>query len=155
MYNTVAIYWDFENIHATLSDRRFHPGYYQKSAFTVQEPVVDVSVVMDYVANLGAVAINRAYGNWQWFSRYRDALNQYGLDLVQLFPRGMKNGADIRLALDVLEDVQSFAHIRHVVIVSSDSDFVGLAQKVKQTGRRIVGIGVREAANSYWVQCCN
>lgn len=155
MHSAVAVYWDFENIHATLCDQRHQRGHYQKTAFTVQEPLVDIAAIMGHAASLGGVAINKAYGNWQWFSRYRDALNLHGLDLIQLFPRGMKNGADIRLALDVLEDLQRFAHIGHVVIVSSDSDFVSLAQKVRQGGRRVTGIGLREVANPFWVQCCD
>ncbi len=151
----VAIYWDFENIHATICDQVHYADFYQKNRFTVQEPVVDVSMMMDYVSSIGAVTINKAYGNWQWFSRYRDALNENSLDLIQLFPRGMKNGADIRLSLDVLEDINRYPHITHVVVVSSDSDFVALAQKVRQSGRSIIGIGVREAANPFWIQCCN
>lgn len=154
---TVAVYWDFENIHASLSDLLYGESSYQSKRFAVQDNLVKLKAVMDYVAGIGDVAINRAYANWQFFSRYRDNFNEVGIDLIQIFPRGknMKNGADIRLALDVVEDINHYSHITHVVIAGGDSDFISLAQKVKQSGRLIIGIGVQETTNEYWVKCCN
>ena len=94
-------------------------------------------------ASFGPVAINRAYCNWQYFGRYRDALLQSAVELIQLFPPGAsaKNGADIKLCLDATEDISRFAHIGTVIIVGGDSDFMPVAQKIKAAGRTLVGIG--------------
>ncbi len=65
------------------------------------------------------------------------------LHLVQLFTAsGSKNGADIRLAVDAVEDLLRHPDISHVVLVAGDSDYVPLAQSCKQLGRDVVGIGV-------------
>lgn len=154
---TVAVYWDFENIHASLFDSLYGESSYQQSRFAVQDNLVNLKAVMDYITGIGDVAINRAYANWQFFSRYRNDFNETGIDLIQIFSRGrnMKNGADIRLVLDVVEDINHYSHITHVVIVAGDSDYISLAQKVKQSGRVIIGIGVQEATNEYWVKSCN
>ena len=124
---------------------------------SVQAPVVDVVPVLDYAASLGDVIIHRAYGNWQFFSRYRDALNGAGIDLIQMFPRGanMKNSADIRMALDALSDIHAHPHLTHIVVVSSDSDFISLAQKVKQAGKFVAGVGVERNSNRFWIASCN
>ncbi|MDQ2809981.1 MAG: NYN domain-containing protein, partial [Chloroflexota bacterium] len=151
----VAVYWDFENIHASLVERESGPNTYLRQRFQRQESLVNIKAVMDYARTIGVVAINRAYANWQWLDRYRDDLNEYGLDLIQQFSRGMKNGADIRLALDVLEDLHHFRHLTHIIVVGGDSDYISLAQKVKQAGHTIIGVGVRETVNQFWVQCCN
>ena len=158
--NTVAIYWDFENLHAALYEREWAGSRSysdQRFRFSQQDPLVNVKAVMDYAASIGDIAINRAYNNWQWFSRYRDAFNNAGMDLIQIYPKGQraKNGADIRLALDVLEDVFRYPKLTHVIIVSSDSDFVSLAQKLKQSGLTVIGIGVQEATNLHWAQNCD
>jgi hypothetical protein len=157
--NVVAVYWDFENIHASLFDLANGANSYQdpKNRFGVQDALVDIKAVMEYVASIGNVAINRAYANWQFFSRYRDGLNEAGVDLIQLFSRGknMKNGADIRLALDVVEDINHYSHVTHTVIIGSDSDYISVAQKVKQSGRIIIGVGVQESTNVFWEKCCN
>jgi hypothetical protein len=155
---SVALYWDFENLHAGLVEE-VDPGAYARpdNRFKVQEPLVNIAAVIAVASALGRIAINRAYCNWQFFGRYRDALLQNAMDLVQLFPPGnaAKNGADIRLCLDAMEDLARFPHIGTVVVVGGDSDFTALAQKVKASGCRIVGIGTRNATSRHWASACD
>jgi uncharacterized LabA/DUF88 family protein len=155
---SVALYWDFENLHASLCDEK-EPGAYgrQDYRFKVQEPLVDVQAVVELAASFGPIAINRAYCNWQFFGRYRDALLQNAMELVQLFPPGdgAKNGADIRLCLDAAEDIVRFPHIRTVVVVGGDSDFMPVAQRIKAAGRMLVGVGARPSTNRHWARSCH
>ena len=157
--SSVALYWDFENLHASLSEARWGEGSYGRpdGRFKLQEPLIDVQAVVDLAASLGPLAINRAYCNWQFFARYRDALLQSAVELIQLFPPGAsaKNGADIRLCLDAQDDSARFANITQFVIIGGDSDFMPLAHKLKAAGRRVVGIGARKSTNRYWAGCCD
>lgn len=155
----VALYWDFENLHAGLAEARHGEGAYGKpdNRFKAQEPLIDVAAVVGFAESFGPVAIHRAYGNWQFFGRYRDALLQAAVELIQLFPPGAsgKNGADIRLCLDAAEDAGRFGHIGTVVVVGGDSDFMPLAQKIKAAGRRMVGVGTRDNTNRHWARSCH
>ncbi|TFZ05588.1 NYN domain-containing protein [Ramlibacter henchirensis] len=155
---TVALYWDFENIHAGLCEER-EPGSYARGDFRFkpQEPLVNVQAVVDLAASFGPIAINRAYCNWQFFGRYRDALLQNAVELVQLFPPGgaAKNGADIKLCLDATEDIGRFGHIGTVIIVGGDSDFMPVSQKIKAAGRTLIGVGTRRATNRHWAKSCH
>ena len=155
----VALYWDFENLHASLSEERLGEGSYNKpdGRFKLQEPLVDVQAIMDLTGTFGPIAINRAYCNWQFFGRYREALLQGAVELIQLFPPGAsaKNGADIRLCLDAFEDMGRFEHIGTVVIVGGDSDFMPLAQKLKAAGRTLIGVGDRKSTNAHWARSCH
>ena len=155
---TVALYWDFENIHAGLCEER-EPGSYGRPdlRFKPQEPLVNVQAVVDLAASFGPIAINRAYCNWQFYGRYRDALLQNAVELVQLFPPGgaAKNGADIKLCLDATEDIGRFAHIGTVIIVGGDSDFMPVSQKIKAAGRTLIGVGTRKATNRHWAKSCH
>ncbi len=153
----VAIYWDFENLHAVLANAAHGDGAYRDNRLKAQPVFVDLKPILEYAASLGDIIINRAYGNWQFFANYRHALNEAGVDLIQMFPRGsnMKNSADIRMALDALSDVHNHPHLTHVVVISSDSDFISLAQKVKQAGRFIAGVGVAGFTNRFWTASCN
>jgi len=155
---SVALYWDFENLHASLCEARQEGAYSkQDNRFRVQEPLVDIQAVVEFAASFGPIAINRAYCNWQYFSRYRDALLQCAVELIQLFPPGgtAKNGADIKLCLDAMEDVGRFEHVGTVVIVGGDSDFMPVSQKVKAAGRSLVGIGTRKSTNRHWAKSCH
>jgi len=156
---SVAMYWDFENLHAGLVDAKYGEGTYAKqdNRFRPQEPLTDVQALVELSASFGPVAINRAYGNWQFFGRYRDALLQSAVELIQLFPPGAaaKNGADIKLCLDATEDIARFAHIRTVIIIGGDSDFMPVAQKIKAAGRTLIGIGTRRNTNKHWAKSCH
>jgi uncharacterized protein (TIGR00288 family) len=155
---TVAIYWDFENIHASLFDQKSGSGSYNKSArFASQEKLVNVEALMDFAASIGSVAINRAYGNWQYFSKYKDVLLHNAVELIQLFPPGAsaKNGADIKLCIDVTEDIIRFPHITTIVIVGGDSDFLPISQKIKAAGKTLVGIGSKASTNKHWAHSCH
>jgi uncharacterized LabA/DUF88 family protein len=154
---SVAIYWDFENIHATLIDQKKGQGTYKQSRYTPQDPVVNIGALMEFCASFGSIAINRAYGNWQWFAKYREALLHNAVELIQLFPPGAmaKNGADIKLCLDATEDMIRFPHIQTIVIIGADSDFLPISQKVKAAGRTLVGVGIEAATNRHWAHSCH
>lgn len=152
----VAVYWDFENIHAGALDLHYGPDHYKKNRYRAQEPILDIEAIMDYAATIGTIVVNRAYNNWQSYAQYRNALLVHSIDLVQMFPKGShsKNGADIRLALDALDDCRSLQHVTDVLIIGGDSDFISLAQKLRQLGRNVIGIGTQQTTNRYWTQSC-
>jgi len=154
---TVAIYWDFENIHASILDKNKGSGTYKTSRFSPQDQLVDVEALMEYAASLGSVAINRAYGNWQWFAKYREVLLHNAVELIQLFPPGSsaKNGADIKLCLDATEDIIRFPHVTTIVIIGGDSDFLPVSQKIKAAGKTLVGIGCEASTNKHWAHSCH
>lgn len=155
----VALYWDFENLHAALFELVNGEGTYAKadSRFKPQEPLIDVQAILDLASSFGPIAVNRAYGNWQFYGRYRDAMLQGAVELVQLFPPGAsaKNGADIKLCLDAAEDIARLQHVGTVMIVGGDSDFMPIAQKIKAAGRTLVGIGAKRSTNKHWAKSCH
>jgi uncharacterized LabA/DUF88 family protein len=156
---SVALYWDFENLHAALAEAKNGEGSYGKpdARFKPQEPLIDVQAVVELGSSFGPIAINRAYCNWQFYGRYRDALLQSAVELIQLFPPGAsaKNGADIKLCLDAVEDISRFGHIGTIIIVGGDSDFMPVAQKIKAAGRTLVGVGARKNTNKHWAKSCH
>ena len=99
---------------------------------------IDIGAIIDYAASFGSVSLSRAYADWSVPANaaYRNELMERALHLVQLFTAsGVKNGADIRLAVDAVEDLMRHPEISHVVLVAGDSDYVPLAQSCKQLGR--------------------
>lgn len=153
----VALYWDFENIHAAVLEEKYGEGVYRKVFNDLQEPVVNIAAIVRYASNLGNISVNRAYANWERFGSYRFSLLEHSIDLIQLFPAGGKgkNGADIRLAIDVMQDMQTYKHIKIVVIVSGDSDYISLVQRCKQCGREVFGVGVQRASSQYLMKSCS
>lgn len=155
--DSVALYWDFENLHASLVEQASGAGTYHASRFRPQDQLVDISTIMEFALSFGPLAINRAFANWVSFNRYKQALLQSAIELIQVFPPGAaaKNGADIKLCLDVLDDMNRFPHIGTIIVVGGDSDFMPLSYKVKAAGRTLIGIGSMASTNQHWARSCH
>ena len=150
----VAVYLDFDNIVISQYDFVHGRGSFMKDKARnasgkalekLDAATVDFGAVLDYASSFGAIAISRAYADWSApvNARYRQQLVDRAVELTQLFPAsGTKNGADIRLAIDVVEELFRLQDITHVVIVAGDSDYIPLAQNVRRLGRTVIGVGV-------------
>ncbi|CCH77021.1 conserved hypothetical protein [Nostocoides japonicum T1-X7] len=145
----VAVYIDFDNIVISRYDQVHGRGQFirDRSRGTLAgDAHVDVGAILDFAASYGTLVLTRAYADWSApvNAEYRGQLVGRAVDLVQLFPAAAyaKNGADIRLAVDAVEDMFRLEDLSHVVIVGGDSDYVPLAQRCKRLGRYVVGIGV-------------
>jgi hypothetical protein len=174
--NRVAVYIDFDNIVISRYDEVFGRGRFMADrARNAKAPrpdekanptdaaaraVVDVGAILDYATSFGSVVISRAFADWSApaNSLYSRQLVNRAVDLTQMFPTTgsyQKNGADIRLSVDVVEDMFRLPDITHVVIVAGDSDFIPLAQSCKRLGRYVVGIGVAGASSKSLAAACN
>lgn len=120
---------------------------------------VDVGAILDFASSFGTLVLTRAYADWSADvnAGYRQQLVGRAVDLVQLFPAAAygKNGADIRLAVDAVEDMFRLPDLTHVVIVAGDSDYIPLAQRCKRLGRYVVGIGVAGASSRALAAACD
>jgi len=54
----IAIYWDFENIHASLATLQNGKDWYRDNRFEKQPKLVDIGPIMEYAASLGNININ-------------------------------------------------------------------------------------------------
>ena len=163
----VAVYLDFDNIVISRYDQVNGRNSFQKDK--AKEPAdhterlkratVDVGAIIDFASSFGTLVLTRAYADWsaEVNAGYRDQLVGRAVDLVQLFPAAAygKNGADIRLAVDAVEDMFRLPDLTHVVIVAGDSDYIALAQRCKRLGRYVVGIGVAGASSKALASACD
>jgi hypothetical protein len=158
----VAVYIDFDNIVISRYDQVHGRNQFQRDkvrgfdradksadpaiAEKLRQATVDVGAIIDFASSFGTLVLTRAYADWSapMNADYRGQLVSRAVDLVQLFPAAAyaKNGADIRLAVDAVEDMFRLPDLTHVVIVAGDSDYIALAQRCRRLGRYVVGVGV-------------
>ena len=163
----VAVYIDFDNI-VISRYAQVHPTFKRDQLRTfTDDPVmaarltsatVDIGAILDYASSFGTIVISRAYADWSLpvNASYQRQLISRAVDLTQMFPTSAtKNGADIRLAVDVVEDLFRLPSITHVVIVAGDSDYISLAQRAKRLDRYVVGIGVAGSVSSSLADACS
>src|SRR3954447_18119038 len=168
----VAVYLDFDNIVMSWYDRVHGRNSYSRDRQRISEnpaepeiaerltaATIDVGAIIDYAASFGTLVLTRAYADWSApvNAVYRSQLVARAIDLVQLFPAAAyaKNGADIRLAVDAVEDMFRLPDLTHVVIVAGDSDYVPLAQRCRRLGRYVVGVGVAGSTAKSLAAACD
>jgi uncharacterized protein (TIGR00288 family) len=117
----------------------------------------DVAAVLDALKERGEIVTKVAYANWGRQESATRALAEHAVQMVQRdpSPRGDKNGADINLALDALEMAFTHDHINAFAIVSGDSDFIALVNKLKQYDKRIFVVGGRAFTSTILQKNCH
>jgi len=163
----VAVYLDFDNIvisrydqiHGRNSFQRDKAAGFHKEPGRLTTATVDVGAIIDFASSFGTLVLTKAYADWSADvnAEYRGQLVGRAVDLVQLFPTAAyaKNGADIRLAVDAVEDMFRLPDLTHVVIVAGDSDYIALAQRCKRLGRYVVGIGITGSISRSLTAACD
>jgi hypothetical protein len=163
----VAVYLDFDNIVISRYDQMSGRGTFQRDRAKGHDRQterrtrarVDVGAILDFASSFGTLVLTRAYADWSADinAGYRGQLVARAVDLVQLFPAAAygKNAADIRLAVDAVEDMFRLPDLTHVVIVAGDSDYIPLAQRCKRLGRYVVGIGVAGSSSRALAAACD
>ena len=105
----------------------------------------------------GKVAVQRAYADWRRYPQYIVPLSESSIDLIfaPAYGSSKKNATDIRLAIDALELVFTRPEIGTFILLSGDSDFSSLVLKLKEYGKYVIGVGIRESSSDLLVQNCD
>jgi len=139
----IAVFVDYDNIEIGL-----------KSTLRRE---FDVSLALGALKERGDLVAKFAYANW---GRQDGATRQMAENAVQMVqripsPRGDKNGADINLALDALEMAFTHTHVNAFAIVSGDSDFIPLVNKLKEYGKTVFVVGGKAFTSTILQQNCH
>jgi uncharacterized protein (TIGR00288 family) len=141
--HTLAVFIDFENLALGFKgkrDRRF-----------------EIQKVLERLVEKGKLIVKKAYADWADYAEYKKPLHEAAIELIEIPKRAMtgKNSADIRLCVDAIDLCYSKEHIDTFVIVSGDSDFSPLVSKLKENGKRVIGLGMKESSSNLLVDNCD
>ncbi len=116
------------------------------------EHLDDVLLVL---GELGTINIRRAYGNWA-----KTSLKNWGVltGLHSIVPMQQfdvvkgKSATDMRMTIDAM-DLLYRGHVDGFGIMSSDSDFLPLAQRIREDGLEVYGFGTAKTPMSFRQAC--
>lgn len=139
---TLAVFVDFENLAIGFENRR---GKF------------DISKILERLLEKGKIIVKKAYADWGHYSKYTQDLHESAIELIEIPQRRItgKNSADIRLAVDAMDLAWSKEHINTFVIVSGDSDFSPLVSKLKENGKHMIGIGMKDSTSDLLAENCD
>jgi|tagenome__1003787_1003787.scaffolds.fasta_scaffold20858025_2 uncharacterized protein (TIGR00288 family) len=111
--------------------------------------------ILAETAKHGTLSIRRGYGDWtsDHLKGWRDKLPAYAIQPVQQFAYTVgKNSTDFSLVIDAMDLLYS-GNVEVFVIVSSDGDFTRLAMRLRESGKRVYGIGARKTPQAFQNAC--
>ncbi|MDO4240840.1 NYN domain-containing protein, partial [Micrococcus sp.] len=107
-------------------------------------------LILEELATYGTPTIKRAYGDWTTtnLNGWKKALNELAIQPVQQFAYTIgKNSSDSALIIDAM-DLLWMGNVDAFALVSSDSDFTRLATRLRESGKRVIGLGARKTPAS-------
>jgi hypothetical protein len=118
------------------------------------QPAVIESLLAE-IAKFGVASVKRIYGDWTSPShgQWKKALLGHSISPVQQFAytRG-KNSTDSSLIIDAM-DLMYTRRFDGFCLVSSDSDFTRLAQRLREEGLLVLGFGEKKTPESFVAAC--
>lgn len=148
--SSIAVFIDYENL-ALGTGKRKKNGH--------QEPghLPEMKLIMERLVDKGRITAKRAYCDWQRFPNAITPLHELGIELIEIPDRAYigKNSADIRLAVDAVEMCLTKDHIDTFAVLSGDSDFSPLVAKLKEAGKTVIGVGMKESTSSLLAEVCD
>ena len=148
--SSMAVLIDYENL-ALGTGRRKRNGHQEVG------PMPDMKRILERLVDRGRIVSKRAYCDWQRFADAITPLHELGIELIEIPDRAFtgKNSADIRLAVDAVAMCLTREHIDTFAILSGDSDFSPLVAKLKEFGKTVIGVGMRDATSSLLAENCD
>jgi len=144
----VAVFIDLENL--ALGAGENLPGQADPIPYKALE-----LLVRDY----GNASIRRAYADWSRpeFAKHQYNLAQNGMTLIQVtrFGAQQKNAADILMAVDAMEVLITHPDVGTFMLVAGDGDYSPLVQRLREFGKRVVGVGTKASASARLVAVCS
>ena len=156
--HSLAVFIDFENL-ALGWERdgggRASGGSGRRKA--AGSTLLEVNLILERLVEKGKVIVKRAYADWGRFEKYRIDMHDAGVQMMEIPERGKtgKNHADIQLCVDAMDLCYSKEHIDTFVIVSGDSDFTPLVSKLKENGKSVIGLGMKDSTSDLLAASCD
>lgn len=111
--------------------------------------------VLSVLAELGAVNVRRVYGNWRKpaLKGWADKAHLHALDPQQQFDltKG-KNATDMKMTIDAMDYLHG-GRVHGFGLMSSDSDFMPLAMRIRQNGLPVYGFGMERTPEGFRQAC--
>ena len=107
------------------------------------------------IPRFGVATVKRIYGDFTspGNARWKETLHKHAIKPVQQFAyTSGKNATDITLVIDAM-DLLYARRFDGFCLVSSDSDFTGLALRIREEGLLVLGVGERKTPEAFRNAC--
>jgi len=139
----LALFCDFENIALGVRD-----AHYDR---------FDIRRVLERLLLKGTIIIKKAYCDWSRYQEFKAGMHESSFELIEVphVRLSGKNSADIRMVVDALDCGYTKSQVDTFVIISGDSDFSPLVSKLRENGKFVIGVGVKNSTSELLIANCD
>jgi uncharacterized protein (TIGR00288 family) len=140
---TLAVFLDLENI--------------ARGAVEAHFPQFDIGKVFERLLLKGNIVVKKAYCDFDRFKEFKRPLHEAAFELIEIphVRQSGKNSADIRMVVDALDLSYTNNYVDAFAIVSGDSDFSPLVSKLRENGKTVIGVGVKNSSSNLFISNCD
>ncbi|SIS37464.1 Uncharacterized conserved protein, LabA/DUF88 family [Chryseobacterium shigense] len=159
---------NFDRLPESLIDR-YKSYYFSSNTSIMSDKKFNIAILIDgdnaqakllketieEVSKYGKATIRRIYGDWtsQGMNSWKDLVNLYSISPIQKFSyTSGKNSTDGAMIIDAM-DILHGKSVEGFCIVSSDSDYTGLAKRIREEGLFVMGIGEKKTPEAFVKSC--
>lgn len=141
--HTLAVFLDLENIALGAQDAHF--------------PQFDIGKVFERLLIKGNIVVKKAYCDFARYEAFKRPLHEAAFELIEIphVRQSGKNSADIRMVVDALDLCYTNEHVDAFAIISGDSDFSPLVSKLRENGKTVIGVGVKNSTSDLFIANCD
>lgn len=141
--HTLAVFLDLENIARGAQDAHF--------------PQFDIGKVFERLLIKGNIVVKKAYCDFERYRDFKRPLHEAAFELIEIphVRQSGKNSADIRMVVDALDLCYTNDHVDAFAIISGDSDFSPLVSKLRENGKAVIGVGVKNSTSDLFIANCD
>jgi uncharacterized protein (TIGR00288 family) len=140
---TLAVFLDLENIARGAVDAHF--------------PQFDIGKVFERLLLKGNIVVKKAYCDFDRYKDFKRPLHEAAFELIEIphVRQSGKNSADIRMVVDALDLSYTNTYVDAFAIISGDSDFSPLVSKLRENGKTVIGVGVKNSTSDLFISNCD
>jgi hypothetical protein len=100
-------------------------------------------ILLKRISQLGDICILKVYRDWskEDSKKWIEYFNIYRFEAVQCFRQAKKQSTDVYMITDLCNDIYTNFTISHILLATTDSDFIHLCHLINKFGKKLILIG--------------
>lgn len=120
-------------------------------------PSVKVPEIISFLSTKGDILFQRAYADWsiENTKSWKNQITKTPITAIHQFHHNQEQAVDKAVMMDAIELAIKHQEIDIFGLVASDNGYYSLALRLRELGKRVVGIGDKNKCNPIWINSCN
>jgi len=144
MTNDIAIFLDLDNL--VIGAKQANLPF-------------DINLILTHIKELtnGRIVLRRSYGDWRQSQKLMQDLATAGFNTQSAVRLNnySKNLADMQIVVDTMDTLVDGHHYSTYVLMTGDRDFTPLVQTLRKRGKRVIGVGIKDATSQSFASLCD